>query len=528
MSPMPANAARRPALVRGQHGQVIPLTLVFLVAVILSLWVLYDAGQVNTEKMRLQNTADAGAYSAANVVARDLNFIAYTNRAMVANQVAIGQTVGLVSWISMMEQTSENLDTLGDIAKFIPYIGIAINAITTWMETTMEFLKGTIEAYAKAAIQVNDAVIGSMSTSQKLYHVATIAAAAQVLTEVTEDNDPDVRQVLGVGDVSLITVATMVAELQDAMGGIDQIERPTASTNSANDDYRYKRFQEFQSIVIASEDPFTYQRSYSWGSGSLGLLSIRLPKYGGSEFDARIATNGHYKWEWTSMDDVSQQWKLRVPIFEDKKLEVPMGWGAAHALNTDAGAYFDYYANRSDSRYGDGAWKNDIAAASAGSFYANNNFKGVSDGGLRPFYDFKDDGTGYDAGPAVTVLIAKDDIHLRTQAAMDKTIEGFDVNATANTDIYTEQYGGTSGGHISALSKAQPYFYRPHEANGSVDTWLRRKMDGLDSELGPAMVPNGDPNQFEHGNLYGPFWQTRLMDTTDAERVAALALSEQL
>jgi hypothetical protein len=45
--------------------------------------------------MELQNAADGVAYSVAIPEARDLNFMAYTNRAMVANEVAIGQAVGL-------------------------------------------------------------------------------------------------------------------------------------------------------------------------------------------------------------------------------------------------------------------------------------------------------------------------------------------------------------------------------------------------------------------------------------------------
>ena len=72
--------------------------VLFLPVVVLSLVFLYKAGRITSEKMELQNAADAAAFSVAVVEARDLNYMAYTNRAMVANEVAIGQLVGLASW----------------------------------------------------------------------------------------------------------------------------------------------------------------------------------------------------------------------------------------------------------------------------------------------------------------------------------------------------------------------------------------------------------------------------------------------
>jgi len=88
-----------------QQGQSSVFVIVFLGITILSLVFLYKAGKLTSEKMELQNAADAVAYSVALLEARDLNFMAYTNRAMVANEVAVGQAVGLASmprhWRSM-------------------------------------------------------------------------------------------------------------------------------------------------------------------------------------------------------------------------------------------------------------------------------------------------------------------------------------------------------------------------------------------------------------------------------------------
>jgi len=507
-----------------QKGQVIPLTLVFLTALSLSLWVLYDAGQVNIEKMKLQNNADAGAYSTATMVARDLNFIAYMNRGMVANQVAIGQMVGLASWVEMMEQVAANIDTLGDILRYIPYIGAVIDAITTWFETSMEFADQAIDAAARVAIPINDSLIAGFSRAQVSYHAASTEAAAQVLNEVTVANDPHARHIASIGGISLVSVASMIRELEDMMG-TTQISRPQTTSGSSSNDYALMRFKEFQSVVIASEDPFTYRRSYSWGSVDLGYMAIMIPRYGGSEFTMRSGTDGRYQWEWTAMDDVSIVTIIRR-IVETETIETPFGWGAAHALNSGS-SYYRYSSNRSRALYGKGAWKNPNSARLAASYNGSNNMASTREGGLRPFYDFKEDGTGYDVGPGVTVLLAKDDQYLQTQKAMDRNSTAFNVNAAENKDVYIEEFGGTSNAHITALSKAAPYFSRPHEANGSIDTWLRRAAPGLDSRMGPAKVPNGAENQVEHGNLYGPFWQARLVDTSDVERLAAIELSKR-
>ena len=85
-------------LFRQQKGQSIIFVVLFLGVVTLSLVFLYKAGKITSEKMQLQNAADAAAYSVAISEARDLNFMSYTNRAMVANEVAIGQFVGMLSW----------------------------------------------------------------------------------------------------------------------------------------------------------------------------------------------------------------------------------------------------------------------------------------------------------------------------------------------------------------------------------------------------------------------------------------------
>ena len=59
--------------------------------------------------------------------------------------------------------------------------------------------------------------------------------------------------------------------------------------------------------------------------------------------------------------------------------------------------------------------------------------------------------------------------------------------------------GGIAKDQMLSISKAEPYFSRPR------DLWRRKD------------------NNLEYGNLYNPFWQPRLVETSSAERVAVMA-----
>ncbi|GIU04067.1 hypothetical protein TUM4261_03240 [Shewanella sp. c952] len=135
--------SKRPCFLTSQKGYASVLFLAFFgflwlslaflavfAAVALALFSLYDTGIVASERIRMQNTADNVAYSTTTMVTRDMNIIAITNRAMVANQVAIGQMVALASWANMVQEFAGNLETLGYFAQVIPYVGKLIEQIT--------------------------------------------------------------------------------------------------------------------------------------------------------------------------------------------------------------------------------------------------------------------------------------------------------------------------------------------------------------------------------------------------------------
>ncbi|XQM28239.1 hypothetical protein ACNSZF_02265 [Burkholderia gladioli] len=82
-----------------ERGQALLPALLFLAVGCAALLLAFGSLQLTSAKIQLQNTADASAYAAALLQARDYNFSAYTNRAMIANQAAVAQMVGLKSFV---------------------------------------------------------------------------------------------------------------------------------------------------------------------------------------------------------------------------------------------------------------------------------------------------------------------------------------------------------------------------------------------------------------------------------------------
>ena len=109
-----------------QKGQSLVFLLGFTAALIGAMLLVFNTGQVTADKERLVNAADAAAYSGAIWEARALNFQSYMNRAIVANEVAIAQSVSLRSWVDYVRSSLNNVNM---ITQFVPYLGAVTRAL---------------------------------------------------------------------------------------------------------------------------------------------------------------------------------------------------------------------------------------------------------------------------------------------------------------------------------------------------------------------------------------------------------------
>jgi hypothetical protein len=173
-----------------EGGQALVFALFASIVVILALFTMFSMGMQSIEKIRLQNTADAAAYSAAVAEARDYNFAAYTNRAMIANQVAVAQFVGLTSWMRNMSHFA-NGDSSNwgyDLYQILFDFGeptAVKEAYQTFLHTlgsaTQTFDGGAGSDFMSAAVSTLDGLINVYAESQKIYHYSTALSVAQTL-----------------------------------------------------------------------------------------------------------------------------------------------------------------------------------------------------------------------------------------------------------------------------------------------------------------------------------------------------------
>jgi hypothetical protein len=95
----------KPMRTRAERGQVLPFSAAFLVVCLALFLFAANTAQMSVEKTRVTNAADAAAYSAGVVHARALNFSAYSNRAIIANQVAVAQSLSLLNELNHIAST---------------------------------------------------------------------------------------------------------------------------------------------------------------------------------------------------------------------------------------------------------------------------------------------------------------------------------------------------------------------------------------------------------------------------------------
>ena len=172
-----------------QRGQALLFVTVTMLVVLLAMLSMYSIGQLVNEKTRLQNTADAAAYSAAIVQARDYNLTAYMNRAMIANDVSVAQTVGMMSWILREDDTYndkvpkiDRMHVPGNLANIFTIPAKVIG--TAAKVASVGFYAGAI---ANGTLLLN--LNAELAEQQNVVHEATARVVRETVSQVITGND---------------------------------------------------------------------------------------------------------------------------------------------------------------------------------------------------------------------------------------------------------------------------------------------------------------------------------------------------
>lgn len=527
---------RQPLIIsEKQQGYAILFFILLIGAVGLSVYSLYDSGWVAAERIRLQNTADNTTYSLANTLARDMNMIAITNRGQIANQVMIGQLVGLASWTDMVHKTAENIDNVATFVQAVPVIGGIVKTIASVIETASSILSDFIDTTAKIVIRAQNTTNSAISFLQQSYHRATYAQAAAVYNQVLEGNDPDVgtKGVAGVYNVTQF-VGLMQGEFQQF-----DAEANTGAAyglGHAGQELNRQRVSQFAQLINDSRDGFTGKRGYQTGA-TIFPVRAGLQSRGSTDL-VPDESNRTTTWSWTSLDTFSAGagvWHCRWSGCGWSDTELPVGWGAAHALHDSVGTTSNYYNYRGNGQ-NSWSWSTGWNAAPRLDLHERNNFRRVDythhqtrrywneafTGGrhstrqaarlahnvgssnnlagniaVRPFYDFISNDPRH-ATRTLTLVFHKSGDAMRMQQNLaDDFNQGY---VSEHFDI--AETGGLPANSLYAVASARVEFARPMEQVQGSTPWAIQwgRADGL----------------HEYGNLYNPFWEARLAATDEA------------
>lgn len=129
--------------VSSQSGQVFPLALAVLVVACVTFFLVFNSGRAVNEKINLVNAADASAYSGAQIAARHLNFMAYTNRAMIANEAAIGHLYSFQVEVNLLGNIVQEGVTGGGLIG--DFVRLLINAIIPGFQDALDVLSQVVQ-----------------------------------------------------------------------------------------------------------------------------------------------------------------------------------------------------------------------------------------------------------------------------------------------------------------------------------------------------------------------------------------------
>lgn len=465
MSPWPLRVPRRrfPPL-RRARGQALIYGLFMLGAGVTALYFLFNTGQLVAEKSKLVNTADAVAYSAGVMHARALNFDAYTNRALIANEVLIAQAVSIAAWTRHVALHAENVPVLGCYSQYAVPIALRLVDYTPlcFALSVGQIGQGagdvaqSVHAIAQQAVRASEAAKTVLQGAQQAMAAAFIPARATVMQQVADAN------YAGEG-------AVRVDPLPLTDGYLLFEGQPFVQT------YRGGQRERFKSVAVtaAYKDGFVERRS--WSDRSQPNLACLLAP--GGEFKRRGATAMVGLDEWRAVDTASlhswyPRWGLFGPRCRDNP-ELALGYGAQHA-GQDANGPGD--ASLGDVRDNPAALA--LAEADPGIWRYS---------GLPGFADLSAPALArLDPRLTFSVLLTRKKADVRTSDGAST------IRPSGRLAIYHDQL---ASGRMSAVATSEVFFQRP-----------QARTDGK-SEL---------------ASLFNPYWQVHLISTSAPDVAAAM------
>jgi hypothetical protein len=272
-------------------GQAFVLLLPLLAVLAVALLFVFDSGQAVNEKQRLVDATDAAALSAAAWEARALNFESYMNRAIVANEAAVAQSVSLRSWSAYMNRL---LPVAATLTSWVPLLDSATLALRQMWLGFDRALQPALTALEGGLSLVDH----DLAAAQRVMHVAAFDVVPATVRAVLAANDPRYRLSRG-GEALLARWAAEWATYTSSYGGA----------------WRWRQ----SDLVERSMDGFSAARGTTFSPPLAGQL-LRIEKRGGTEL-IDFET-------WRGVDTLSLHARSGI-LFGSMRERTPIAWGAA-------------------------------------------------------------------------------------------------------------------------------------------------------------------------------------------------------
>lgn len=450
-----------------QRGQVLVWTLATAAACVAVFLGVYGVGQANIEKQKVVNTADAAVYSAAMVEARTLNFEAYTNRSIVANEVVIAQLVTMDSWLRYMGRTADNI---GTILQFIPYANVVGRALKQAANVINQIAK-TIPPF----VPVQQGIVTALTVAREGAHAATYETAIETAIGVVKSNATTFNG--RTDSAPVITSLGMAALVKNAKSWKD-----FSTVYGKNDRGRDNRGTAAD-VIKRSRDRFAGDDERKGGP----LTNLNLVFSGIEKTSGGTHLVGYDRWE---AQDTLDTWHLTI---KGRKYDIPVGWGRATASQKgQRGNRWNVPGNANGLAYN--------STDQIKGWLGIPEIRDVVD--RKATYDPELDAKAKKEPNSLTFLIevakSRTDVPFASSMGMDKTPTGT-TTGPGSPDLNEK----LAGDRIGAVSKALVYFKRPYLANDVTARSFFR-----------------NDNAHEYGSIYNPYWQVRLSDVSVAEKEA--------
>jgi len=453
-----------------QKGQVLPLGIALIFFAVMSSLLVANTADTVSVKSQLANTADAAAYSGLVWQARALNLQAYTNRAMIANQVSMAQAVSLRSWSLYGRITGDNINT---VLGGLPFLNLVTQPVQSVMTATDQILKPIADTLMLIANSANRV----LSELQRLMILSALHSTPAIVNQVVRESD----------DRFTANTKFSALQLSRNRGSWQEFTRRV-------DPYDHARMRTRASIVEQSLDAFSQARDWEYFDRWFYLtpvLRLKLHKQGTTRLIEQTGPDGALQWQWRGKDTLSLNSRRARLFRSEKKSELPIGWGQAVADgNRSQGPAYNC-VGRAPGASACTGWFNWTEKAEkqsdqrVPSLAGSESFSRLNSSyaGLRAFYDLS-------ASPDIS---GDPRLRLDVEVALSEPYQS--LGTQREVSGFFSMTGAPALGNMAALASAEIYYDNPTDITGQ-----------------------------EKANLYSPYWDVRLVSIPRETRLQAWAL----